>query len=270
MIFCVRLTVFVANWEISNEKSERASYLHIHARYYALDRLPTALTTMASSSNAGPIDQVHENGAEEDEHRYKILVLGAVGCGKTSIIGRYVNNVFSSNYKGTLGSDFAIKELDIGPKTHVKLQLWDIAGQERYSNLARAYYKGAMGAVVVYDASRPDTLDGLKSGNALKWKAEIDLHLSDENGYLPTILMANKIDLLRSEIDEAKIDSVVRDNHFLSWFATSARLNTNISSAFLYLVGEILKCDPAVNEVVDPDTIQVNNLQDNAKKGECC
>lgn len=71
------------------------------------------------------------------EHLYKILVIGELGTGKTSFIKRYVHQFFSSNYRATIGVDFALKVIPWDPSTLVRLQLWDIAGQERFGNMTR-------------------------------------------------------------------------------------------------------------------------------------
>eukprot|EP00163_Fabomonas_tropica_P016075 TRINITY_DN289_c0_g1_i2.p1 TRINITY_DN289_c0_g1~~TRINITY_DN289_c0_g1_i2.p1 ORF type:complete len:174 (+),score=40.71 TRINITY_DN289_c0_g1_i2:277-798(+) len=99
------------------------------------------------------------------EELYKVLVVGDIGAGKTSIIKRYVHNMFSMHYKSTIGVDFALKVIQWDPKTIVRLQLWDIAGQERFGNMTRVYYKEAVGAMVVFDITRQTTFDAV-----LKWK----------------------------------------------------------------------------------------------------
>lgn len=71
------------------------------------------------------------------EHLYKILVIGDLGTGKTSFIKRYVHKFFSNSYRATIGVDFALKVIPWDESTIVRLQLWDIAGQERFGNMTR-------------------------------------------------------------------------------------------------------------------------------------
>lgn len=83
------------------------------------------------------------------EHLYKILVIGELGTGKTSFIKQYVHKFYSQNYRATIGVDFALKVLNWDASTIIRLQLWDIAGQERFGNMTRVYYKEAVGAFIV-------------------------------------------------------------------------------------------------------------------------
>lgn len=119
-------------------------------------------------------------------------MVGDLGTGKTSILRRFVYNTFSSHYKSTIGVDFALKVIQHEADLVIHLQLWDIAGQERFGNMTRVYYKDAIGAFVVYDVTRPKTFE-----NVRKWKHDIDskVQIPRGNGDIPAILLANKVNL---------------------------------------------------------------------------
>jgi len=184
-------------------------------------------------SSSGP--NVGADDEEVQEYVYKILVVGDLACGKTSLIHRYVNHTFSTTYRATIGVDFALKTLNWDPKTSIRLQLWDIAGQERFGHMTRVYYKEAVGAFVVFDVTREKTFQAV-----VKWKADIDENLQN----IPCVLLANKCDLAEGPIDKEMMDHFCKEHRFIGWFQTSAKENINVEEAGRFLVEHILKSDP--------------------------
>lgn len=212
---------------------------------------------------------------EKKEHLYKILVIGDLGTGKTSIIKRYVHNFFSVHYRATIGVDFALKVLNWDENTLIRLQLWDIAGQERFGNMTRVYYKEAVGCFIVFDVTRQSTFDAVA-----KWKHDLDSKVQLANGNpIPCILLANKCDQPKEGIvnDSSKMDSYCEENGFLGWFETSAKENVNIDDASKFLVRKILDNDKANNQMLPNQDEDVLHLGSNrpakqavSEKSGCC
>uniref|UniRef100_A0A8D0EE55 Ras-related protein Rab n=1 Tax=Salvator merianae TaxID=96440 RepID=A0A8D0EE55_SALMN len=174
---------------------------------------------------------------ESREHLFKVLVIGELGVGKTSIIKRYVHQLFSQHYRATIGVDFALKVINWDNRTLVRLQLWDIAGQERFGNMTRVYYKEAVGAFVVFDVTRGSTFEAVS-----KWKHDLDSKVLLPNGSpIPAVLLANKCDQKKDGGQiPSQMDQFCKDSGFVGWFETSAKDNINIEEAARFLVENIL------------------------------
>ncbi|KAF9087369.1 rab32, member RAS oncoprotein [Mortierella sp. GBA35] len=202
------------------------------------------------------------------EYLYKILVIGDLGTGKTSIIKRYVHNIFSTNYKSTIGVDFALKVIQWSPDTVIRMQLWDIAGQEKFSGLTRVYYKEAVAALVVYDITRPKTFEAVP-----KWKADLDTKVSLPDGQpIPVVLLANKMDLQDEAsvgLDGEEMEQFCEENGFLKWFGTSAKDNSNIDDAARFLLEEIMNREAEHAHQQENDTDRIILNQPRPKEG-CC
>ncbi|KAI9234207.1 MAG: P-loop containing nucleoside triphosphate hydrolase protein [Podila humilis] len=208
------------------------------------------------------------------EYLYKILVIGDLGTGKTSIIKRYVHNIFSMNYKSTIGVDFALKVIQWSPDTVVRLQLWDIAGQERFGNMTRVYYKEAVAALVVYDVTRPKTFEAVT-----KWKADLDSKVSLPSawggGPIPVVLLANKTDLqdeTSTSLDPAEMEKFCEEHGFFKWFGTSAKDNNNIEDAAKFLLTEIMATEEEHSHRTADEAAMIGRVQlsqSKAKEG-CC
>ncbi|XP_057618315.1 ras-related protein Rab-32 [Chionomys nivalis] len=206
---------------------------------------------------------------ETHEHLFKVLVIGELGVGKTSIIKRYVHQLFSQNYRATIGVDFALKVLNWDSRTLVRLQLWDIAGQERFGNMTRVYYKEALGAFVVFDLSRSSTFEAV-----LKWKSDLDSKVHLPNGSpIPAVLLANKCDQKKEGSQSpSQMDQFCKDHGFTGWFETSAKDNINIDEATRFLVEKILANQQSFpREENDMDKIKLTDEPLPTKaRSQCC
>ena len=199
----------------------------------------------------------------------KVLVVGEMGTGKTSLIRQYVQGFFSEFYKTTIGVDFATKELEWDDKTTVSLQLWDIAGQERYGNMTRVYYQEAVAAFVVFDVTRLQSLDMVK-----EWKKDIDEKvLTSLDKPIPCLLLGNKIDLCpdgKWAKTAEDMKNFCQENNFLDFFETSARHRTNVDEAAKFLVKYVMDNKIEPSSAKDPAGVDINATVQEPKKGGCC
>ncbi|KAM1636433.1 hypothetical protein ACFX1X_014597 [Malus domestica] len=92
----------------------------------------------------------------EYDYLFKIVLIGDSEVGKSNILSRFTRNEFCLDSKSTTGAEFATRALQVEGKT-VKAQIWDTAGQERYRAITSAYYRGAVGALLVYDITKRPT-----------------------------------------------------------------------------------------------------------------
>ncbi|XP_038579657.1 ras-related protein Rab-7L1-like isoform X2 [Micropterus salmoides] len=202
------------------------------------------------------------------EHLLKILVVGDGNVGKSSFVHRYVNGQFNKMYKMTVGVDFSVKLLHWSDKEKVRLQLWDIAGQERFISMTRIYYKGASGCVVMFDVTSSSSFLSCRH-----WKQDLDNKAMLHNGdSVPCILLANKCDLAQRVVSADSIDKFSKANGFVAWMETSVKENKNIEEAMRRLVQEILTVQsnldprqPGPQDNVSPEL----DSEYNSRKG-CC
>jgi Ras-related protein Rab-11A len=115
-----------------------------------------------------------------------VVLIGDSGVGKSNLLSRFTRNEFNLDSKSTIGVEFATRSIQVDSKT-IKAQIWDTAGQERYRAITSAYYRGAVGALLVYDISKHQTYE-----NVNRWLKELRDH-ADSN--IVIMLVGNKSDL---------------------------------------------------------------------------
>jgi Ras-related protein Rab-7L1 len=167
----------------------------------------------------------------------KILIIGDPCVGKTSFVQRYVNGTFHRNYKGTIGVDFALKIIKCPTGGTVKLQLWDVAGQERYTSMTRVYYRDAHGCIIMFDLTNRNSFL-----NVTKWKRDFDSKCVLADGTtVPCVLVGNKSDMkaLRQVQDE-EIERLCQEFNFASWAEMSVKDNLMVDDCMKHLVRGIL------------------------------
>ena len=164
--------------------------------------------------------------SNEYDYLFKMLIIGDSGVGKSSLMNRFSDNVFSETYINTIGVDFKIRTIDIGGKM-IKLQIWDTAGQERFRTIVSSYYRGAHGIMIVFDITDRESFT-----NVAMWYEEIKKYAAPN---VKTILIGNKADndtKRQVEYTEAK---EYAENMNITYFETSAKTALNVEKAFFDL-----------------------------------
>ncbi|TKW23425.1 hypothetical protein SEVIR_4G291200v4 [Setaria viridis] len=166
----------------------------------------------------------------EEDYVFKIVVIGDSAVGKTQLLGRFTRDEFFLDSKSTIGIEFQTRTVDIA-RRRVKAQIWDTAGQERYRAVTTAYYRGALGAVLVYDVTRRRTFD-----HAARWVDELRAH-ADKS--IVVMLVGNKADLAAGRAVAADEAAAFAEEQGLFFSEASALSGENVERAFLRLLEEI-------------------------------
>ncbi|VWU51543.1 ras-related protein Rab-5A [Hepatocystis sp. ex Piliocolobus tephrosceles] len=239
----------------------------------------------------------------EKKSSYKTVLLGESSVGKSSIVLRLTKDTFHDNTNTTIGASFCtyvvnMNELKMmygdsidnsgddnnlkttnsenydfitnktNPKyneslCNIKFDIWDTAGQERYASIVPLYYRGATCAIVVFDISNSNSLDRAKT-----WVNQLRI----SSNYI-IILVANKIDKNKFQVDMLEVQKYAQDNNLL-FIQTSAKTGTNIKKIFFMLAYEIYKNiinnkNNVDNKAIDNSLINLNN-ENGTIKSKCC
>ena len=210
--------------------------------------------------------------SENEEHYdviYKVVLVGDSGVGKTNILLRSLNKEFNQNTKATVGVEFGSINITIDNKI-VKGQIWDTAGQERYRAITSAYYRGAHGALIVYDVTQRDTFDSID-----KWISDLR---SNTDERLVITIIGNKIDLVDKRQVTTEEGQAKAKEKEVAFIETSAFSNTNVFKAFEEILNKIyIAYKPVENDLknmIDNDedyskSISIDGVT-RVEKKSCC
>ncbi|XP_010490204.1 PREDICTED: ras-related protein RABA2a isoform X1 [Camelina sativa] len=235
---------------------------------------------------------------EEYDYLFKVVLIGDSGVGKSNLLSRFTRNEFCLESKSTIGVEFATRTLQLpvmhfaaaaahyfdlvfGKINHlcskvegrtVKAQIWDTAGQERYRAITSAYYRGALGALLVYDVTKPTTFE-----NVSRWLKELRDH-ADSN--IVIMLIGNKTDLKHLRAVATEDAQSYAEKEGLSFIETSALEALNVEKAFQTILSEIYRIiskksissdqGTANANVKEGQTIDVAATSDSNAKKPCC
>ncbi|KAK8949967.1 Ras-related protein Rab11C [Platanthera guangdongensis] len=172
----------------------------------------------------------------EYDYLFKIVLIGDSGVGKSNILSRFTRNEFSLDSKSTIGVEFATKTIQVYEQIEgktVKAQIWDTAGQERYRAITSAYYRGAVGAFLIYDITKRQTFENIQ-----RWLRELRDH-ADSN--IVIMMAGNKSDLKHLRAVSTEDAESMAEKEGLSFLETSALEAINIDRAFQTILAEIFR-----------------------------
>ena len=158
---------------------------------------------------------------------YKIVLIGDSSVGKTNIMSIFVRNDFNIESKPTIGVEFSNRNI-IHEGKKIKIQVWDTAGQERYRAITGAYYKGAVGAMLIYDITKKSTFDNLE-----RWLKELNDHA---NTGVVCLLIGNKSDLNYLRVVKQEEAMSYAKKKGFGFFETSALESYNVNEAFKKMI----------------------------------
>ncbi len=162
----------------------------------------------------------------------KTIITGEGGVGKTTLLHRYIEGHFDANTRMTIGVEFFLKELKVDNDS-ILLQIWDFGGQERFRFLLNNYTKGAKGALLLFDLTRPLTLNTIEG-----W---VNICRS-EDPELPILLVGSKADLEEMiAIDDEYISSLKNEFDFFDYLRISSKTGENVEKTFEIIAREIIK-----------------------------
>ena len=203
--------------------------------------------------------------AEENyDFIFKVLLLGNSDVGKSSLILRYVDQVWSDTFVPTIGVDFKVKTLELQNK-QIKMQIWDTAGQERFRNVISSYFRGAHGILLIYDVTNRDSFKNLES-----WLIEIEQN-SSEN--VLKVLIGNKNDLVDDKEIKTEEGQAFANRNGMQFIETSAKENTNVTEAFECLAKLMMEFNSekkAPTTKNDKKALSASAGKDLKTKKKCC
>jgi len=212
----------------------------------------------------------NDSSANMKPIQVKLVLLGESAVGKSSIVLRFVNNEYQDNKEPTIGAAFLTQRCKLDDRI-IKFEIWDTAGQERFHSLAPMYYRNAQAAVIVYDITKPASLEKAKT-----WVKELQ---RQANPNIVIALVGNKIDLASNRsVPYEEAEAYANENELL-FFEASAKTGTNIIEVFTELAKKIpyeqilannKNLNSRTNGQNDNGRVNLNESENNNQEGGQC
>jgi Ras-related protein Rab-1A len=192
------------------------------------------------------------------DYLFKLVLIGDSGVGKSCLLLRFADDNFTDSYISTIGVDFRFRTIHVDKKV-IKLQIWDTAGQERFRTITSAYYRGADGIIMVYDVTSRESFDHVE-----EWLSEVDRYANENTAKL---LVGNKADL--ENVVDTDTAQRFADKIGISLIETSAKNNTNVTTAFQTMANELIRTKEQENASSSRATVSLRSASAQKKKS-CC
>ena len=204
-------------------------------------------------------------GEEDYDFMFKLLLIGDSGVGKSCLLLRFCEDSFTPSFITTIGIDFKIRTVEVDGK-RIKLQIWDTAGQERFRTITSAYYRGAMGILLVYDVTNEESFLSIRN-----WMLSIDQYASEG---VQRILIGNKCDMASRKVVDYSTGKELADEYNVRFLETSAKSSTNVEEAFVSLARDIKNHLPegSANPAESANSVQVTagGAAGGKERSSCC
>nr|XP_015206978.1 PREDICTED: ras-related protein Rab-7L1-like [Lepisosteus oculatus] len=180
------------------------------------------------------------------DHLLKVIVLGRSQVGKTSFVQQYVSGHFKEGYKVTIGVDFAMKTMEWSDDQIIRLQFWDIQGQEDTLPMTRAFYKDADGCILMFDLTNDKSFKYCKL-----LKQAVDTEIPTKDGHsLPCILLGNKCDLTNRVMTSKDVADLSNSLQCIAWKEISVKENRHVEESVRCILEAIMEKRTVPNEPV--------------------
>jgi len=194
---------------------------------------------------------------EDSDIIFKILMLGDSEVGKSCFLMRYSDNVFVENYITTIGLDYKLKTIKLDSGKVIKVQLWDTAGQDKYRTIAKNYYKGSHGILLLYDITKISSFENIR-----EWIQDIRQEVSPKS---IIFLIGNKIDLTDQRKISKEQGEELAEEFKIPFFEASAKSGENVDEVFKALYEKIIEVYGYLEREKGSKLIKKQK-----NKGKCC
>ena len=186
----------------------------------------------------------------------KLVVMGDISVGKSSLLARYINNTFDQFNESTIGAAFFTKHVQSENGENVNLEIWDTAGQERYDSLLPMYYRGANIIIFVFDVNNPITLENLRK----RW-----LPIINESSMKTLFFVVGNKNDLENKVSDEDVTKLIQDYGDIDYFKVSAKADTGLEELFSKIVTKVIEC--SAFKSIDNTAILQTEV---ASKKKCC